>query len=69
MALLNLLYVSLFANNSGSGRKMFFKVHILYIEESSAVYGITPEQRAQNISFITKACDTYGFTYTIVPLE
>ena len=37
MALLNMLYHSLFGNQSQ--RKMFFKVHILYIDETCAVYG------------------------------
>lgn len=43
MALLNLMYQSLFG--TVSNRKMFFRVHILYIEEGSAVYGWDDEKR------------------------
>jgi hypothetical protein len=37
MAMLNMLYFSLFGNQSN--RKMFFRVHILYIDECRSVYG------------------------------
>lgn len=67
MALLNFLYISLFANQST--RKMFFRVHILYIDECSAVYGVDEETRLRNIQFIVDTCQRYKFTYTIVPLE
>jgi len=48
---------------------MFFRVHILYIEEGSAVYGWDEEKRLQNIQFIIDACNKYNFTYTILPIE
>lgn len=67
MALLNLMYQSLFGGLSQ--RKMFFRVHILYIDEGSAVYGWDQEKREQNIDFIIKTCQKYKFTYTIIPLE
>jgi len=67
MALLNMLYFSLFGNQST--RKMFFRVHILYIEEGSAVYQHSPETRAKSIAFIKEICEKYKFTYTIIPLE
>lgn len=50
MALLHLLYESLFDNKST--RKMFFRVHVIYIEEGSAVYGWSEEKRAANLAFI-----------------
>lgn len=67
MALLNMLYHSLFGNQSQ--RKMFFKVHILYIDETCAVYGDDEAKRQANIDFIKGICEQYKFTYTIVPLE
>lgn len=67
MALLNLLYISLFANQST--RKMFFRVHILYIDECGAVYGVDEETRQRNIQFIVETCQRYKFTFTIVPIE
>jgi hypothetical protein len=67
MALLNMLHFSLFGNQSN--RKMFFRVHILYIEEGSIVYGHDEETRAKNIGFIKEICEKYKFTFTIVPLE
>ena len=41
MALLYFLYNCLSGNTSS--KKMFFKIHILYIEEGPAVYGWSPE--------------------------
>lgn len=43
MAMLNLMWQSLFGNNQN--RKMFFRVHILFIEEGSAVYKWSDERR------------------------
>lgn len=57
MALINLMYMSLFGNVSN--RKMFFRVHILYIEEGSAVYGWDDEKRQKNIDFIIETCKKY----------
>jgi hypothetical protein len=48
---------------------MFFRVHILYIDECSGVYGVNEETRLKNIQFIIETCQRYKFTYTIVPLE
>ena len=67
MALLNMLYLSLFGNQSN--RKMFFRVHILYIDEGPVVYQIDPEQHLKNLNLIKEACESYKFTYTILPLE
>ena len=67
MALLNMLYFSLFGNQSN--RKMFFSVHILYIDEGPSVYGHSPEENNKNLDFIRKTCEKYKFTYTILPLE
>jgi hypothetical protein len=43
MALLHMMFESLFGHYSQ--RKMFFKVHILYIEEGSTVYEWSEEVR------------------------
>jgi tRNA(Ile)-lysidine synthase TilS/MesJ len=67
MALLNMLYFSLFGNQSN--RKMFFSVHILYIDEGPAVYGHSEEENKKNLDFIRQTCEKYKFTYTIIPLE
>lgn len=67
MAMLNLLHYSLFG--SQSNRKMFFRVHVLFIDEGSAVYGHNEEQRAASIAFVREVCSRYQFSYTIVPLE
>ena len=67
MALLNMLYYSLFGNQSN--RKMFFSVHILYIDEGPAVYGHSEEENKKNLDFIRQTCEKYKFTYTIIPLE
>ena len=67
MALLDLVWRSLFG--SASQRKMFFRVHVLFIEEGSAVYGWSHERRTEVFSFIADRCHRYGFTYTVVPLE
>lgn len=41
MALLDMMYEALFGQNSQSQRKMFFKVHVLYIDEGRVVYDWT----------------------------
>ena len=48
---------------------MFFRVHILYIEEGSVVYQHDLETRTKNIAMIKEVCESYKFTYTILPLE
>lgn len=48
---------------------MFFRVHILYLDEGQAVYNHTAEQREATLTFIKEICEKYNFTYTIVPLE
>ena len=67
MGMLNLLFQSLF--NNQSTRKMFFSVHILYIDEGRAVYGHSEEQRQKTLDFIKQTCKSYKFTLTIIPLE
>eukprot|EP00347_Sterkiella_histriomuscorum_P003860 403362663 len=66
MALLDLMHQSLFGT---SQRKMFFRVHIFYVDEGRVVYGWDEQKHQENIEFIIKTCQRYGFTYTIVPLE
>ena len=48
---------------------MFFKIHVLYIDEARGVYGVTDEKAEENQQLIIKACQEYGFQYTILPLE
>ena len=48
---------------------MFFKVHILYIEEGPAVYGWSQEQTLQHRELITSTCVRYQLTYTVIPFE
>ena len=48
---------------------MFFKVHVIFIEEGSAVYDWSDDVREKNIQFIIDTCKSYNFSYTIVPLE
>ena len=67
MALLNMMYQSLFGGQSQ--RKMFFKVHVVYIEEGSVVYDWNDQQKENNVKFIIDICQKYNFSYTIIPLE
>ena len=70
MSLLDLMHEALFGMTSLSQRKMFFKVHILYIDEGRAVYGWSQEFWEKQIEMIKEACEKkYGFTYTIIPIE
>ena len=47
---------------------MFFKVHILYIDEGT-VFGWTDQQREQNRKMIEETCLRYGFNLSTVYLE
>jgi hypothetical protein len=70
MALLDLMHEALFGQTSLTQRKMFFKVHVLYIDEGRAVYGWSEEFWQNQINMIIDACaNKYGFTYTIIPIE
>ena len=48
---------------------MFFKVHILYIDEAQAVFKTSEEEAETRRNFIIHHCVKYGFTYSIVPIE
>ena len=65
MAMLNLMHVSLFGE---SQRKMFFKVHIIHIDES-VIYGWDEEKKQENLNIFKDACKKSNFEYTILPLE
>lgn len=65
MALLNLIYAALFGP---SQRKMFFNVHVLYIDET-AIYNWDESTSEEYVKIVTDACEQYGFKYTIVPSE
>lgn len=70
MSLLDLMHQALFGEQQMSQRKMFFKVHVLYIDEGPAVYGWTPEFHQKQINMIRELCEQrYGFSWTIVPIE
>lgn len=65
MAMLHLMYVSLFGE---SQRKMFFKVHIIHIDES-AVYGYDEAKQQENLNIFIEACTKFNFDYTVLKLE
>lgn len=70
MALLDLMHQALFGVSTQTQRKMFFKVHVIYVDEGRAIYGWSEEEHAKNIKMITEMCQTkYNFTFTVVPLE
>jgi 3'-phosphoadenosine 5'-phosphosulfate sulfotransferase (PAPS reductase)/FAD synthetase len=54
MAMLHLIWMCLSGNKSQ--KKMFFKVHVLYIDETS-IYGVDQEEAARRRRVITDACD------------
>lgn len=67
MAMLHFLFNCLSGNTSQ--KKMFFKIHVLYIEEGPAVYGWSSEATLKYRTLIQQTCTKYNFTYTVVPLE
>lgn len=67
MAMLHLLWSCL--NGNKSQKKMFFKVHILYIDEAQAVFNTTEGEAEDRRNFVIQHCVNYGFTYSIVPIE
>ena len=69
MALLDLLHDSLFGTSSQTQRKMFFRVHVLYIDEGPAVYNWSDDFHNEQIELIKQICEKYEFTYSIVPIE
>jgi hypothetical protein len=48
---------------------MFFKVHVLYIQESESVYNSEKVVEAERTALVIDLCKKYGFPYTVVPLE
>ena len=48
---------------------MFFKIHVLYIQESQSVYAHDQATEDERTQLITDLCKKYGFTFTVVPLE
>jgi hypothetical protein len=57
MALLEMVYQALYGK---SQRKMFFKAHVVHVDEG-AVYGWSEEERQQNLQVVVDACEKYGF--------
>lgn len=66
MAMLHFIYNCLSGNTSA--KKMFFKIHILYIDESS-VFELTPDKRELNKKLLIETCQNYKFNISIIPLE
>ena len=50
MAMMHLLYSSLLENQGT--KKMFFRVHIIYIDEGKAVYNWSDEESERNLNLI-----------------
>lgn len=48
---------------------MFFKVHVIYIDEGQVVYNWSKEQHEDNLKFIIETCENYQFSYSIIPIE
>ena len=48
---------------------MFFRVHVLYIDEGQAVYNWSDDFHTEQIDLIKSICEKYEFTYSIVPIE
>lgn len=67
MAMMHLLWNCL--NGNKSQKKMFFKIHIIYIDEAQTVFGTTEEESLRRRNLIIELCAKYGFQYTIVPIE
>ena len=51
MAMLHFLYCCLSGNTSQ--KKMFFKIHVLYIDEARAVYGVSQEEADLRANLVT----------------
>lgn len=52
MALLDLMHESLFGTSTQTQRKMFFKVHVLYIDEGRAVFDWGEKEHQQNLELV-----------------
>ena len=65
MSMLHLMYTSLFGN---AQRKLFFKVHVVHIDES-AIFGWDEAKRQEYINSIISKCNEYNFNYSIIPIE
>lgn len=68
MAMLHNLWSCLAGNKSQ--KKMFFKVHVVFIDESS-IYGLQTDQTEvlRRRALVTEACERYQFDWTVIPLE
>jgi tRNA(Ile)-lysidine synthase TilS/MesJ len=67
MAMLHMLWNCLNANKSQ--KKMFFSIHVLYIQESCAVFGTEQSLEDERRDIIISLCNKYGFTYTVISIE
>jgi hypothetical protein len=63
MAMLHLLWNCLSGNKSQ--KKMFFKVHILYIDESM-IYKTSLEEADRRKQLIIDVCLKYKFSYSVI---
>lgn len=48
---------------------MFFRVHVLYIDEGQSVFDWSNEFHKEQIEFVKQTCEKYSFTYSIIPIE
>ena len=67
MAMLHFLHCCL--NGNTSQKKMFFKIHVLFIDEAVGVFESHEEEAEKQRETIRATCERYGFTLTILPIE
>lgn len=67
MSMLHFLHCCL--NGNTSQKKMFFQIHVLYIDEAMGVFGTPPEEAVKQRAIVEGACQRYGFTLTVLPIE
>lgn len=67
MAMLYMLFNCQDGNKSKM--KMFFKIHVLYIQESQAVFNTSAEVEQERVEFIAEHCKKYGITYSVISIE
>jgi len=48
---------------------MFFKIHIVYIDEAESIFNVSAEEALRRRNFIIDHCTKYKFNYTILNLE
>ena len=67
MSMLHMLWGCFSGNRSQ--KRMFLKVHVIYIQEASSVFNQSESVEAERTKLITDLCKQYQFTYTVVPID